>query len=143
MESRFIMNPAEEIIREVELWFGFFDGDPIRLDIDEFHHLISGTRNVIFVEGYGDGINRVGNAFDTALVEAMRIAPNFDIMSAERFLFQICDSVGNPMKMDEMISLQTFLNQLDFNADVAWGLSHRESGEGVLIKIAATNLSRK
>lgn len=139
----FIKNPSENVVEEIAKWFGFLATDPIRLDIDECHHLVSGAHNVLLVEGSSESVGRMEKAIGMAEQEACLIAPKFDILSADKYMIQICGSKECPIMMDELASVQRFMSSVAENANVSWGLSEQESGDKICIRVAASNLKQK
>lgn len=142
MNRQFITNPSEQMTEKIAKWFGFLATDPIRLDIDEFHHLVSNSYNVILVEGLAKDEGRMEKAIEMAEKEASSIAPNFDFFSADRYLIQICYNQDVPLMVDELAAVQRLMSSFPKNADVAWGLSKQESDNRIRIRVAATNIKR-
>lgn len=59
MKDSFVIKPSDAIVSEVEQWFGFQDGDPIRIESDEIHHLVHNAQNVISIEATAPGTERM------------------------------------------------------------------------------------
>lgn len=138
----FIKNPSEEVAEEVVNWFGFLATAPIRFDIDECHHLVSGAYKVMLVEGHSEGVRRIEKAVELIEQEAVSIAPNFDFNSADRYLIQINYSQEIPLMVEELMPVQKLMSSFPEDADVAWGISKQENDNKIRIRVAAANLKR-
>lgn len=138
----FIRNPSEDVAEDIAKWLGFLATDHIRFDIDECHHLIDGAYNVMLVEGAAEGIDRMEKALDIIEQKAMSIVQDFDFISGDRYLIQICDNTESPIVLEEMKAIQCFLSSLPESSDVAWGLSKQETGNKIRIRLAVANLKR-
>ena len=67
-----------------------------------------------------------------------------DIEKAQKLLYIIYSSKENPILINELSELNTFMEELDPNIEVIWGLYDDDSlGEDVKITLIATGFDNK
>lgn len=142
MEGKFIIKPAESMVEEVERWLNFLPSDPIRIDTDEIHHLVSGALNVVIIEGQSKTRTdlRLKEAIDNTVMSATKVCGNYDVMSGDEYLLQITDSAKFPLTIEEINAVNEFCSELRPDVDLVWGISRSDDNEHITVKILVKNL---
>lgn len=115
------------------------EGD-INLDFCDVETTMRGGGGAIMAMGRAKGNYRVEKAIIDAL-ESPLLYGN-DIGKANRILFNIYTSQTKPILVREMNEIDAFMNSLDPNINVIWGVSEDNTlGEDAKVTILATGLS--
>jgi len=114
------------------------EGD-INLDFRDVENTMRDGGGAIMAMGRAKGEHRIQNAILDALDSPLLFGS--DISRAKRILFNIYTSNENPLFVNEMYELDAFMETLDPNIDVIWGVSDDDSlGEDAKVTILATGL---
>lgn len=98
--------------------------------------------SAIMAMGKAKGKYRIQNAILDALNSPL--LNNSDIEKAEKLLYIIYSSKDSPILIDELSELDAFMEELDTNIEVIWGLYDDDSlGEYVKITIIATGFNNE
>lgn len=112
------------------------EGD-INLDFCDVESTLRGGGGAIMAMGRGEGEHRVEKSVVDAL-DSPLIYGN-DIDKAKRILLNIYTSKEHPLLVSEMNEIDQFMDALDPNIDVIWGVSNDNSlGENAKVTILAT-----
>ena len=141
MNDCFVQRPSDAIAEEVEQWFGFLDSDSIKINSDEFYHLVSGADNIAVVSAESDTFSET----IVRLIErAKDVAKVYDFFSAEAYIIQMAYAKDVDMRMDSLGDLNVqLLTKLSANADIMFGLTKNEASPNRIIKIVARNLKKQ
>ena len=112
------------------------EGD-INLDFCDVESTLRGGGGAIMAMGRGEGNHRVEKSVVDAL-DSPLIYGN-DIDKAKRILLNIYTSKDYPLLVSEMNEIDQFMDALDSNIDVIWGVSNDNTlGERAKVTILAT-----
>ncbi len=104
----------------------------INLDFADVKTILKNGGVAIMSSGYGDGDNRVEQAFTTALHSPL--LNNNDVFEAKKILFNIYADVEHPLIVEEMEAVANFMKRFGNDVEVIWGTA-TESGLGEEVKI--------
>ncbi len=104
----------------------------INLDFADVKTILKNGGVAIMSSGYGDGENRVEQAFTTALHSPL--LNNNDVFEAKKILFNIYADVEHPLIVEEMEAVANFMKRFGNDVEVIWGTA-TESGLGEEVKI--------
>lgn len=114
------------------------EGD-INLDFRDVESTMRGGGGAIMAMGRARGERRVEKAILNALESPLLYGS--DINKAKRILFNIYSDESSPLFVCEMNEIDAFMDSLDSNIDVIWGVSDDNTlGEDVKVTILATGL---
>lgn len=114
------------------------EGD-INLDFRDVEATMRGGGGAIMAIGRASGEHRVERAIFDALNSPLLYGS--DISKAKRILFNIYTDEKHPLFVSEMREVDAFMDSLDPNIDVIWGVSDDNNlGEDAKITILATGL---
>lgn len=114
------------------------EGD-INLDFRDVESTMRGGGGAIMAMGRARGERRVEKAILNALESPLLYGS--DINKAKRILFNIYSDESSPLFVCEMSEIDAFMDSLDSNIDVIWGVSDDNTlGEDVKVTILATGL---
>lgn len=114
------------------------DGE-MNLDFCDVETTMRGGGGAIMAMGRANGSQRVQNAILDALNSPLLYGR--DISKAKRILFSIYTGDEKPLLVNEMSEIDAFMESLDPNIDVIWGLSNDNTiGEDAKVTILATGL---
>jgi len=144
MECRFINNPTDEVVVEVDKMFSIGDGI-ISVGIEELKEAISGVENVLLLSGRGSGQNRVSDSIEDAVLHTCATAPGYNMFSAEKVVVQLTYSTQHELMMDEIEGLTQFADMFPSSTRFLWGISKSKSmtNPGVIARIVAANIKLK
>lgn len=129
-----IMCNATKSISELITVYG-----TINLDFRDVEATMTGGGGAIMAIGRASGEHRVEKAFIDALDSPLLYGN--DISKAKRVLFNIYTSNTSPLVVKEMNEVDSFMDGLDPNIEVIWGISDDDSlGEDAKVTILATGL---
>lgn len=112
------------------------EGD-INLDFCDVETTLRGGGGAIMAMGRAKGEHRVERAVIDALDSPLLYGNDID--KAKRILFNIYTSEEHPLFVSEMTEIDAFMDALDPNIDVIWGVSDDNSlGEDAKVTILAT-----
>lgn len=112
------------------------EGD-INLDFCDVETTLRGGGGAIMAMGRSKGEHRVERAVIDALDSPLLYGNDID--KAKRILFNIYTSEEHPLFVSEMTEIDAFMDALDPNIDVIWGVSDDNSlGEDAKVTILAT-----
>lgn len=104
----------------------------INLDFADVKTILKNGGVAIMSSGYGEGDNRVEQAFTTALHSPL--LNNNDVFEAKKILFNIYADVEHPLIVEEMEAVANFMKRFGNDVEVIWGTA-TESGLGEEVKI--------
>lgn len=111
----------------------------MNLDFCDVETTMRSGGGAIMAMGRASGEQRVQNAILNALSSPLLCGR--DISKAQRILFSIYTSNEAPLFVNEMNEIDAFMDSLDPNIEVIWGLSNDDSiGEDAKVTILATGL---
>ena len=117
------------------------EGD-INLDFRDVETTLRGGGGAIMAIGRGEGEHRVEKAVIDALDSPLLYGSEID--SATRILFNIYTSKEHSLRVREMNDIDKFMDALNPNIDVIWGVSDDDSlGEAAKVTILATGFEDK
>lgn len=117
------------------------EGD-INLDFRDVEATMRCGGGAIMAMGKASGEHRVEQAILNALDSPLLYGN--DISQAKRILFNIYAGESSPLYVTEMNEVDAFMDSLDPNIEVIWGVSDDNSlGEDVKVTILATGLDNK
>ncbi|MCH5245172.1 MAG: cell division protein FtsZ [Muribaculaceae bacterium] len=111
----------------------------MNLDFKDVNTTLRDGGAAIISTGYGEGENRVTKAIEDALQSPL--LKNRNIFGSKKLLFNIYFSpeAETEFKMDETNELTNFINNIDQNVDVIWGVGIDNSlGNAVKITLLAS-----
>ena len=112
------------------------EGD-INLDFRDVETTLRGGGGAIMAMGRGQGEHRVERAVIDALDSPLLYGNEID--KAKRILLNIYTSEAHPLFVSEMNEIDQFMDALDPNIDVIWGVSKDNTlGEDAKVTILAT-----
>lgn len=115
----------------------------INLDFKDVNSTLRNGGAAIISTGYGEGEHRVTKAIDDALHSPL--LKNRDIMGSKKLLFNLyfSTSAEDEFKMQESEELTEFINGIDEDVDVIWGIAKDDSlGNQVKITILAAGFEQ-
>lgn len=104
----------------------------INLDFADVKTILKDGGVAIMSTGYGEGENRVEEAFRTSLHSPL--LNNNDVFKAKKILFNIYSDEESPLIVEEMASVAEFMKRFGPEVEVIWGTA-TEKGLGNKIKI--------
>lgn len=104
----------------------------INLDFADVKTILKDGGVAIMSTGYGEGENRVEEAFRTSLHSPL--LNNNDVFKAKKILFNIYSDEESPLIVEEMASVAEFMKRFGPEVEVIWGTA-TERGLGNKIKI--------
>lgn len=110
----------------------------INLDFNDVDTTLRSGGAAIISTGYGEGEGRVSQAIRDALNSPL--LKNRDILGSKKLLFNLYFSrkAENTLKMSESNELREFINSINADVDVIWGICYDDNlGEKVKITILA------
>lgn len=114
----------------------------MNLDFCDVETTMRGGGGAIMAMGRASGEKRVENAILNALGSPLLCGR--DISKAKRILFSIYTSNEAPLFVNEMNEIDAFMDSLDPNIEVIWGLSNDDSiGDDAKVTILATGLGEE
>lgn len=114
------------------------EGD-INLDFRDVENTMRGGGGAIMAMGRASGERRVEKAVIDALDSPLLYGSDID--RAKRILFNISTSEEAPVLVSEMDEIDAFMEELDPNIEVIWGVSDDNSlGQDAKVTILATGL---
>lgn len=117
-------------------------GGEINLDFRDVETTLRGGGGAIMAMGRASGERRVENAILNALDSPLLYGSDID--RAKRILFNIYTSPDVPLLVDEMNEVDAFMDTLDPNIDVIWGVSDDESlDDDAKVTILATGMDEE
>lgn len=117
------------------------EGD-INLDFRDVETTLRGGGGAIMAMGRGNGEHRVEHAVIDALDSPLLYGNEID--KAKRILLNIYTSEEHPLFVSEMNEIDQFMDALDPNIDVIWGVSKDNSlGEEAKVTILATGFEEE
>lgn len=125
MRNKFVENPSDDIIVDVERLYGIHDGI-IQIGIEDLHSVISGSKNVLVIEGVGNGNNRVSNAIEDALLHTCQTAPGYDIFSADKVIIKLIYPQMKELMLNEVEALTQLAEMFPPTTQFIWGVSESE-----------------
>ena len=112
----------------------------INRDFNDVDTTLREGGTAIISSGYGEGDDRVKHAIDDALHSPL--LRNTSIFSSKKILMVLyidSDSAAHPFSMDETRHLEDFINNINNDVDVMWGLYQQpDLGDKVKITILAS-----
>lgn len=129
-----IVGNATKSISELITLYG-----TINLDFRDVQATMTGGGGAIMAIGRASGEHRVEKAFINALDSPLLYGN--DISRAKRVLFNIYTSSESPLVVRETSEVDSFMEELDPNIEVIWGISDDDTlGEDAKVTILATGL---
>lgn len=114
----------------------------INRDFCDVQTIMKDGGSAIMAMGKAKGKYRIQNAILDALNSPL--LNNSDIEKAQKLLYIIYSSKDSPILIDELSELDAFMEELDPNIEVIWGLYDDDSlGEHVKITIIATGFNNE
>lgn len=111
----------------------------MNLDFNDVDTTLRNGGAAIISSGYGEGENRVTEAFQSAIKSPL--LKNRDILTAKKLLFNIyfaAENVERPFTMNETKEITSFVTSINSGVDIIWGATIDNSlGEKVKITILA------
>ena len=129
-----ILSTAASSIAEIVTKKGY-----INLDFNDVDTTLREGGTAIIAVGYGEGENRVTNAIQDALHSPL--LRHTDVFSSKRILFNLYYSrtANRKFKASEAKELNDFINRVEEEVDVIWGITYDESlGDKVKFTILAS-----
>ena len=129
-----ILSTAASSIAEIITKKGY-----INLDFNDVNTTLKDGGTAIIAVGYGEGEHRVTKAIQDALHSPL--LKNTDVLSSKRILFNLYYSrtANTKFKTAEAIELNEFINRVEEEVDVIWGITYDESlGDKVKFTILAS-----
>lgn len=112
----------------------------INLDFNDVDTTLRDGGTAIIAVGYGEGEHRVAKAIQDALHSPL--LKHTDVLSSKRILFNLYYSRqanGGSLKASEAKELNDFINKVEEEVDVIWGITYDESlGDKVKFTILAS-----
>lgn len=143
MKNMFIAHPTDDIIVDVEQMFSVYNGI-INVGVEDIHQVISGSENTIMLIGFGTGSNRISNAIEDAVLHTCRVAPDYNLFSAEKVIIKLIYPHNNPLMVGEMGSITQFAEMFSSSASFLWGIDENISDSAkVQAQIIASNIHKK
>ncbi len=99
----------------------------INLDFNDVDNTLRDGGTAIISTGYGEGENRVTKAIQDAINSPL--LRNTDIFSSRKLLFNLYFSpkAEQEFRMEETQEITQFINNIDQNVDIIWGVAFDES----------------
>ena len=111
----------------------------MNLDFNDVDTTLRNGGAAIISSGYGEGENRVTEAFQSAIKSPL--LKNRDILTAKKLLFNIyfaAENVERPFTMNETKEITSFVTSINSGVDIIWGATIDNTlGEKVKITILA------
>ena len=129
-----ILSTAASSIAEIITKKGY-----INLDFNDVNTTLRDGGTAIIAVGYGEGEHRVTKASQDALHSPL--LKNTDVLSSKRILFNLYYSrnAKDKFRTAEAIELNEFINGVEEEVDVIWGITYDESlGDKVKFTILAS-----
>lgn len=129
-----ILSTAASSIAEIVTRKGY-----INLDFNDVDTTLRDGGTAIIAVGYGEGENRVSKAIQDALHSPL--LRHTDVLSSKRILFNLYYSrtANVKFKASEAKELNDFINRVEEEVDVIWGITYDESlGDKVKFTILAS-----
>lgn len=128
-----VLSTAASSIAEIVTRDGY-----INLDFNDVDTTLRDGGTAIIAVGYGEGEGRVTKAIQNALESPL--LRNTDIYTSKRILFNLYFSrTSNQLQMYEVSELTAFVNRIEKDVEVIWGITYDESlGEKVKFAILAS-----
>lgn len=104
----------------------------INLDFADVKTILKDGGVAIMSSGYGEGENRVEDAFMSALHSPL--LNNNDVSEAKKILFNIYSDEDTPLIVEEMEAVSNFMKRFGSDVEVIWGTA-TEKGMGAKVKI--------
>lgn len=114
----------------------------VNLDFNDVDTTLRNGGAAIISTGYGEGEDRVSKAIKDALDSPL--LKDRDIFGSKKLLFNLYFSPNaeNEFKMQEAEELNSFINDIDPDVDVVWGIGHDDTlGDAVKITILAAGFN--
>ncbi|WP_101690242.1 cell division protein FtsZ [Dysgonomonas massiliensis] len=109
----------------------------INLDFADVKTILKDGGVAIMSSGYGEGENRLEDAFRTSLHSPL--LNNNDVFDAKKVLFNIYSDDEHPLIVEEMESVSNFMKRFGPDVEVIWGTAtEKDLGERVKITLLAT-----
>ncbi|MDR0681502.1 MAG: cell division protein FtsZ [Dysgonamonadaceae bacterium] len=130
-----ILNIAAKSIAEIITITGI-----INLDFADVNSTLKEGGVAIMSAGFGEGENRVAQAFESALNSPL--LNNNNAFNSKKILFNIYFSSQKPLMMPEMDDVNDFMARFNRNIEVIWGTAIDESlNEKIKVTILATGFN--
>jgi cell division protein FtsZ len=130
-----ILNIAARSIAEIITIPGI-----INLDFADVNTTLKNGGVAIMSTGFGEGENRVAQAFESALNSPL--LNNNNAFNSKKILFNIYFSSQKPLMMPEMNDVNDFMARFNRNIEVIWGTALDESlDEKIKVTILATGFN--
>lgn len=108
----------------------------INLDFADVKTILKDGGVAIMSTGYGEGENRVEDAFRTSLHSPL--LNNNDVFKAKKILFNIYSDETSPLIVEEMASVSEFMKRFGPEVEVIWGTaSEKDLGSKIKITLLA------
>lgn len=108
----------------------------INLDFADVKTILKDGGVAIMSSGYGEGDNRIEEAFTNALHSPL--LNNNDVFEAKKILFNIYSDTLHPLIVEEMEAVSNFMKRFGPEVEVIWGTATEEElGEKVKITLLA------
>ncbi len=104
----------------------------INLDFADVRTILKDGGVAIMSSGFGEGPNRVQDAFTNALHSPL--LNNNNVFEAKKILFNIYSAAENPLIVEEMEAVSDFMKRFSPEVEVIWGTA-TEDGLGEKVKI--------
>lgn len=114
----------------------------INRDFRDVETIMKNGGGAIMATGKANGKHRIQNAILNALNSPL--LNDNDIEQAQKLLYILYASKNSPILIDELSELDSFMEELDTDIEVIWGLYDDDSlGEDVKITLIATGFNSK
>lgn len=114
----------------------------INRDFRDVETIMKNGGGAIMATGKANGKHRIQNAILNALNSPL--LNDNDIEQAQKLLYILYASKSSPILIDELSELDSFMEELDTDIEVIWGLYDDDSlGEDVKITLIATGFNNK
>ena len=114
----------------------------INVDFADIRTIMKDSDVAVMNTGYAEGDNRIYNAINDALESPL--LEDSDIDEAKKVVLYVYHSEESEITMEEMDEFKRFMEQMDRNIEVIWGLCIDDTlGESVKVTLVATGFSLK
>jgi len=143
-ECRFIKNPTDDIVVEVDKMFSIGDGI-ISVGKEELKEMIGGVENVLLLSGKGTGQSRVSDAIEDAVLHTCNTAPGYNLFTADKVIVQLIYSEQHELQLEEIEGLTQFADMFPPSTRFLWGISKSKSmtSPNMIARIVAANIKLK
>lgn len=143
MKSQFLKTPSiDSVVKEVYEMLNV-GRQLICFDYADIRYTSENASNVVLLEGFANGSQRVSDAIKDAILQTNTVAQDFDFFTANKICLNLSCSEDNPIGGSEASEILQIFDT--FNVDVIWGIGYDDSitDDTVIARLVAANLKLK